>query len=31
MSAIDERGVESGYPHTLRPELHNARRCNHTS
>ena len=24
MSATDERGVESGYPHTLRPELHKA-------
>ena len=23
-SATDERGVESGYPHTLRPELHKA-------
>lgn len=24
MSATDERGMESGYPHTLRPELHRA-------
>jgi|GEM_PF-5248945 len=24
MSATDERGTESGYPHTLRPELHRA-------
>jgi len=24
MTATDERGVESGYPHTLRPELHKA-------